>query len=233
MRYLLLAITIALANTFIIVRVLKGGIWGLFTKTTASLAFVALGLVGAYKHGLTMVASFILLGLLFGMLGDIVLDLKKIYKNDEKPYLNAGMLSFGLGHIMYMIATILYSNSLFKYDIKTLYLVMIGVGIGGIITIFIACFGEKLLKLNFGKFRYQTYAYTFILSFMSAFSVAVACYRPIFLVFALGIVFIFLSDLILSKQYFGGEQDNNVLTTLNHAIYYAGQIAIAFSLFFI
>lgn len=233
MRYLLLAITIALAVTFVIVRVLKGGIWGLFTKTTASLAFVALGLVGAYKKGLTMVASFILLGLIFGMLGDIVLDLKKIYKNDEKPYLNAGMLSFGLGHIMYMIATILYSNSLFKYDIKTLYLAMVGIGIGGIITIFIACFGEKLLKLNFGDYRYQSYVYTFILSFMSIFSVAVACYKPIFLIFALGIVFIFLSDLVLSKQYFGGEQDNNLLTTLNHTIYYAGQIAIAFSLFFI
>ena len=233
MKYLLLAITIAVAITFIVVRVIKGGVWGLFTKTTASFAFVALGLVGAYRHGLTMVAGFILMGLIFGMLGDIVLDLKKIYKNDEKPYLNAGMLSFGLGHIMYMIATILYSNSLFRNDIRTTYLAMIGIGVGGIITIIIACFGEKLLKLNFGYYRYQTYAYTFILSFMSVFSVAVACFKPVFLIFALGIVYIFLSDLVLSKQYFGGKQDCKVLTTLNHAIYYAGQIAIAFSLFFI
>ena len=109
----------------------------------------------------------------------------------------------------------------------------IKIGVGCIITIIIACFGEKLLKLNFGDYRYQTYAYTFILSFMSVFSVAVACFKPVFLIFALGIVFIFLSDLVLSKQYFGGKQDCKVLTTLNHAIYYAGQIAIAFSLFFI
>ena len=38
MKYLLLAITIALAITFIVVRVIKGGVWGLFTKTTASFA---------------------------------------------------------------------------------------------------------------------------------------------------------------------------------------------------
>ena len=233
MKYLLLSIVIAIAVIFIIVRTIKGGIFGLFTKTTASFAFVSLALVGAYKSGLNMVAAFIIMGLIFGMLGDIALDLKIIYKQHERPYLNAGMLSFGLGHIMYMIATILYANSLFTNDIKTFYLILVGVGIAGIITILITLLGESLLKLYFGDFKYQSYAYTFILSFMSAFSIAVATYNAIFLIFAIGIVLIFVSDLILSMQYFGGKQNSKLFTILNHAIYYAGQISIAFSIFFI
>lgn len=233
MFYALLATCLVLMATFIVVRVKFGGVSGLLTKTLASFAFLVLAIFGSFVHGLTLIAVFIILGLIFGFIGDIVLDLKVIYKQHESIYLNAGMLSFGLGHVMYLVATVLFANALFLPDIKTLYYAMIAFGIAGVISIVIALFGEKMLKLNFGKFKIQTVAYTFILSFMSAFSLLVACYAPTFFIFAGGITFIFISDLVLSKQYFGGMQDNGLLTTLNHAVYYLGQIAIASSLFFI
>ena len=68
---------------------------------------------------------------------------------------------------------------------------------------------------------------------MSAFSILIGCFSPKFLIFAAGITLIFVSDLILSLQYFGGKQDSPVLTALNHAIYYLGQITIATMLYFI
>lgn len=230
--YVLLGVAVALMIMFMAIRVTKGGISGLLSKTLASLAFVALALVGAYYSGFNLVSLFIILGLIFGMIGDIVLDLKIVYKNDEKSYLNAGMLSFGLGHVMYFVATILYALNIVD-STKLLYLALIGVAFALLVTIFIGVFGKSLLKLDFGEFKIQSLAYSFILSFMSAFSVAVAVFKPIFLIFALGIVFIFLSDLVLSMQYFGGKQDSKFLTIVNHSVYYLGQIAIAFSLLFI
>lgn len=233
MKFALLSVAIVLAVVFIIVRVVKGGIWGLFTKTTASLAFVVLALFGAYVSGLNLIAIFIIIGLMFGLIGDIILDLKIIYKQESDAYLNAGMLSFALGHFMYLVATVLFANKILINDIKTLYLAVIAFGIAGIITIAISLLEKPVLKLDFGKFRLQSLGYTFILSFMSAFSIAVAIFNNMFFIFAVGVLLIFISDLILSLQYFGAKQENKILTILNHSIYYLGQIAIAFSLFFI
>lgn len=233
MEYFLLSLVVVLTTLFIIVRVKTGGLYGLFTKILASVGFVSLALYCSYVKGLKLVSFFIVLGLIFGLIGDILLDLKIIYDQHNDEYLNAGMLSFGIGHLMYMGATIVYSNSIFVQNINTLFLALIGVGFAGIVTIFIAVFGEKILKLNFGKNKIQSLCYTFILSFMSAFSIVIALYKPVFLVFALGILFIFISDLVLSVQYFGDKKDSKLFTILNHAIYYIGQIAIAFSILFI
>ncbi|MBE7074366.1 MAG: hypothetical protein E7376_00040 [Clostridiales bacterium] len=233
MIYALIACAVLLTIIFIVIRCLKGGFFALFTKTLASIAFVLVALISSYSKGLNLVFVFIILGLIFGLIGDVVLDLKVIYKQDNDVYLNAGFASFAIGHIMYFIAIILYSNSIFLADVKTFYLICAGIGIAGLVTLFIGLFGEKLLKLSFGKFKLQVIGYTFILSFMSAFSILVSTYISIFFIFAIGITLIFVSDLVLSLQYFGGKQNSKLLITLNHAIYYLGQIAIATSIFFI
>ena len=73
MLYAMLGISITLVITFIVLRVVKGGICGLYSKAVASLGFVALGLYCAYLGGFNNVVMFVLLGLIFGLLGDIVL----------------------------------------------------------------------------------------------------------------------------------------------------------------
>lgn len=233
MFYAFLIACIITTALFIFVRIKWGSVWGLFAKIIASLAFFGFALYGAYSQGLTLVSMAILVGLLFGLIGDIVLDLKVMYKQHDAAYLNAGMLSFGFGHIMFLVAAVVFANKLFVPDIKTVYFAMIAFGLAGIISILMAMFGEKLLKLHFGKFKIQSIAYTFILSFMSFFSILIGCFAPKFLIFAVGITLIFVSDLVLSMQYFGGKADSPILTALNHAIYYAGQIAIAASIFLI
>lgn len=161
MFYVLIDIAIILMIVFIAVRLTKGGIAGLYTKTMASLAFVVLGLYGAYANGLTIVAVFMLLGLIFGMLGDIVLDLKVIYKQEQEKHLNAGMLCFGAGHIMYFVAlSIFVTNSFALYNrVATLLLIPLGVAL--LITTLIMFLAKPLLNLNFGKFKIQTALYTF------------------------------------------------------------------------
>ncbi len=232
-KYFLLSFAIILSALFVFVRVKKGGVTALLLKTCASLFFVVLALYGCYVKGMNGITLFVVLGLVFGMIGDIVLDLKVIYSQHENTYLNAGIATFSLGHVMYLFATIFYANSMFVSNNTALFLSLIGLGFAGIVTTFIGFYGESLLKLNFGINKIQVVVYTFVLSFMSAFSVAVALYKPIFLVFALGIVLIFVSDLVLSLQYFGNKQNNKILTIINHAIYYIAQIAISFSIFLI
>ena len=231
--YILGGLSLLSVVLFLVVRVTKGGPLGIVTKAFASFTFMALAIVGALKNGFDTMGALIILGLLCGLIGDIVLDNKVVYKEHNDIYLNSGMLSFGVGHIFYFIAATLVMVTLNKegqaISTSTVnFLIALGISIvlsTGIMLL------SKPLKLNFGKFFYQTLAYTLILTFMSAYSVILAIAVPALWSFALGICLIFLSDLILSNQYFGGQQDNKLFIILNHAIYYLGQIAIAVSLF--
>lgn len=232
--YVLGGLSVLSVVLFLIVRVLKGGALGVVTKAFASFTFMALAIVGALKNGFDTVGALIILGLLCGLIGDIVLDNKVVYKEHQDIYLNSGMASFGIGHIFYFIAATLVMVSLNdpqSAGISTSTVnILIALGISVVLTTGIMLM-SKPMKLNFGKFFYQTLAYTLILTFMSAYSVILAIAVPAMWSFAVGICLIFVSDLILSTQYFGGQQDNKLFIILNHAIYYLGQIAIAVSLF--
>jgi len=67
------------------------------------------------------------------------------------------------------------------------------------------------------------------LTFMVAFSFSIAIFVPIFWVFASGMLLFFLSDLVLSMQYFGGKTQKSLIY-INHILYYAAQILIALSI---
>ena len=227
-------IALLLAIVFVAVRVSRGGPIALYFKAVASLAFCAFGLYGAYKSGLNIISVFMLLGLILGMLGDIVLDLKVMYKQQEELHLNAGMLSFGVGHLMYFMALTAYLNSSsLLVQSKLVSMLLIAFAIGLLLTTLIMTFAEPLLKLKFGKFTYQTALYTFALTFMTAYAFTASIFVNKLLILAVGLLLFLLSDLVLSNQYFGGKQDNKVLTTINHILYCLGQILIALTIFFI
>lgn len=219
---------------FLVVRVKVGGVWGVITKTIASFLFMTLALIGFVDNAPTVSSLFIILGLLCGLIGDIVLDLKVVYKEDNDKWLNTGMFSFALGHIFYFVAifTFVKNDAGFIASSTPLYIpILIGVGVSLLLQVGVL-FSTKLLKLDFGKFFFQSAGYTVLLTALSAISVALAAFYNInLLVFAMGAVAIFVSDLILSLNYFGGQADNKLLVILNHAIYYAGQILIALFVF--
>ena len=226
--YVLGGISILLTILFLIVRTTVGGAYAVVTKTMASFSFILLGGVGIFQGGFDTFSLFVMLGLVCGLIGDILLDNKVMYREHENIYLNSGMLSFGVGHLFYFVATCSLAVQIGKAGP----ILLVGLGCSLILT-FAIMLASKPLKLNFGKFFYQTLAYTLILTFMSAYSITLAFYVEHMWVMAAGITAIFVSDLVLSTQYFGGKQDSKVLTWINHVIYYLGQIMIAASLFLI
>ena len=151
----LLVVASLLAVVFIIVRTLKGGLAGLILKTLASFAFVSTSIVALIvstaSGNIKIAMGLIAIGLLLGMIGDIVLDLKVIYEGNDKWYLNSGMLSFSLGHGFYFAA---FSLIALENGGKLLLPIIIGVVSALVLTI-ITMLSGKPLKLNFGKFLFH------------------------------------------------------------------------------
>ena len=211
----------------------RGAIIALFVKILASLGFIAIA-VAALFEGVTNLSSaaFFLFGLVFGLIGDIVLDLKIAYAKSPEAglYLTGGMVSFAIGHIMYLVGLVLLLG-----DNITLALVGICVAIAALVSFGMVYGGEKFMKLNFGKFTIHSLVYGFILIFMGALAVGVciAMKSTNTILFAVGMVLFFLSDAVLSMMYFGGRPKDNALCVINHSLYYAAQICIAAFIFFI
>lgn len=225
LQIVLLSICSLLAVIFVIVRAKVGGLIALLFKTLASFgfvasAFVSLALLDASQE-IKIVACLIGIGLLLGLLGDILLDLKVIYDND-KIYLNSGMLSFGLGHLFYFSAFSLYAINLY---VDLLLPILVSIASALILTVAITLSSKKM-KLNFGKFLWQTVAYTMILSFMTVYSLVLLIVGGLPWIAFVGIILFFLSDIILSFQYFGGKINNKLLIILNHILYYSAQIML-------
>ncbi len=228
----MLIAAIAAVVVFLIIRVAKGGIPGLLAKTVASIGFMCLGFAGLMElQAYSNFGVFIMIGLLFGLIGDIVLDLKVIYKESNDIYLNAGMISFGISHVIYFAATCLLALFLVpSYSLK------MPIIISAAITIPISAgilFASKFLDVKFGKFFVHALVYTLLLVFMSVFSIYVAFTISAFKLLAVGFVLFLLSDLVLSTQYFGGKPNDKLLIIVNHALYYGAQLCIASIFFFI
>ena len=226
-QIILCVLSVLLASLFIVVRVTKGGVFAIVVKALASLSFVAYGVFSLtqitwFNEG----SAFIIMGLICGLVGDVLLDAKVVYTKDNDTYLNSGMLVFGLGHIFYLIGTILFSKEVINLTNP----LWVSALIAAVLTVTIMFVGTKL-GLNFGKFLWQSVAYSFILTFMSAFTIYLAILQLEFMVIAGGLTLFLLSDLVLSLQFFGGKQTDKFCTIVNHSLYYAAQILIATFLF--
>lgn len=213
-----------LATNFIVFRVTKGGMLALFLKALASIGFVVLGLMMFFSYApVSWKSTFVILGLVLGLAGDVLLDFKVVKKEKSDFFLNWGMLAFGLGHISYFAYLVL---TLPEFNIWGL---VIALGVGAFVTYAIIKHIAPVMKLNFGKFLWQSTSYTFVLTFVFVYSIICAILTPAFWLISLGLGLILVSDLILSTMYFGGKDSDKLLCILNHAIYYLGQIAIALS----
>lgn len=226
----LIIVSIILAGLFIVLRATKGGMIGILTKTLASFGFVTSAIVGLIVSDITGLAKvslgLIVIGLLCGMIGDIVLDLKVVYPNNDKYYLNAGMLAFFVGHIFYVV-----SFSLLVLDkIKLGLPLIIAVSSSIIITLFIVLSSKKM-GLNFGKFLIQTILYTLILSFTMIYTLVISIMTGSLWLLFIAMLLFFLSDVVLSFQYFGGKLSSKLLIVVNHSLYYMAQILLVIVLF--
>jgi len=220
----LFIVSILLIAGFIVLRTMKTSYLALLLKTLASLALVATGVMSIAltitTTPLRVAMGLVVIGLLFGLIGDIYLDLKVLQDNDT-IYLNTGMASFTLGHICYFSAFSIYAV---QHRIDLLLPILLGVGIALVLAAG-TMLSSKKLGLDFGKFYWQGAGYAFILNFMMVFTLILAIMGGSWIVFV-GLLLFLASDMVLSMQYFGGKIASKPLIAVNHGLYYAAQLMI-------
>jgi hypothetical protein len=226
-------VAVLLTAFFLFVRVYNAPIYGLLTKTLASMSFVAMAAIGMYYNygSLPAGAGLIVAGLAFGMVGDILLDLKRAHSEFEDLYLTSGMTAFTCDHSFVlaaalMIATPLIRNLWFPAVISA----VIGIGAAPLVMYV----SVKFMKAHFGKHFFFSAFYASYLIFFTALSVWLAILNPVFIMLAVAMVLFLLSDLVLSTMYFvAGKKEDALLVVINHALYYGAQIVIAAWIFII
>ncbi len=201
-------------------------------KSVVSALFVAVAVCACFRAAiggaLPILGAFVVPGLVFGLMGDIWLDLKFVYRADDAPLTYAGFAAFGVGHILYQLGLI---SQFYVHGRPGYVLIPLGLAV-------VLSFGnflmEKPMKLRYGQMKPVVIAYGFLLFFTVLLSGALAiCHgwkAPALNVFFVGSILFALSDLILSGTYFGEGKDRPADVVMNHLSYYAAQFLIAFSL---
>lgn len=201
-------------------------------KSIASTGFILSGLFFFINNEACpdYLGAFTVGGACFGLLGDIVLDLKYTKLNDADRCTNLGFWTFLIGHIFYSIAMV----SVYGIELTNIICVAIGV-IAGII---IAIAAEKVMKLEYGKFKKITILYTSVLCMTLGFAggyTITECYTLHSVLLNIGFALFVLSDAFLAGLYFSKDEKvrtNRTSIVLNHATYFAAQYIIAISLAF-
>ncbi len=204
-------------------------------KSLVSMLFVAVGVHGAWLCAAggnsSPLCPFVLLGLVFGLLGDIWLDLKYVFPEKDEIFTYSGFCVFGIGHVFYITGLLLS----FRPAGRPLYVVI------PLLLAVLLSFGnvlmEKPMRLHFGKLKPTVIVYGALLFSTLLLSGSLALSRawrevPLNLFFA-GAVLFAVSDLILSGTYFGVGKERAIDLTLNYVTYYTGQFLIASSLVFL
>lgn len=214
---------------FCSLRCKEANVLSLGIKTISSVCFFLSGIFAIEYVGSSGIRLLVLSGLVFGLIGDIFLDLRLMYPEKHNEYLIVGTTSFSVGHLFYFIALcFLNSTSLHSH---LLWNILISFAVGTIFTLGIGLFGKKL-GLNFGNLIYMVLIYSFALSFLTAFSISIAIFLPILWIFAGGAILFLASDLVLSLQIFGNKTSKSLIW-INHILYYLAQVLIAISILFI
>lgn len=223
--YLALVAGILSAIAFLVIRVKKGGVAGLLAKTFASVCFIitAFAAVKVNPNGLDWF-MYVALGLIFGMIGDITLDLKVVYPEKSSVYLASGMTAFTIGHIFFIVGMAIHYGIHWAVPVVAIVVGIIAVLLG------------PTLKLDYGKFKIPSMLYGITLAFtacMSGYVMVVSNFKTAYIIMFVGAVSFLLSDLILSGMYFGKDKNTPVNVVINHALYYIAQLLIASTVFFI
>ena len=215
---------------FLKMRVKKASPGALYAKAITSVAFILSWLVLA-RQNMNSFAMFIGGGLLFGLLGDIFLDLKFCYPVDDDTFTKQGFLSFAVGHVFFILAIIFGASAGFSVKAMLCALAV------AVIAALVVYFGEKAMQLHYGDYKIISTLYGALLFFMTAFAIFTALFSGVkenmhLLVMGIGGVFFVISDLILSGTYFGEGKNRPVDIVTNHVTYYMAQFIIALSLAF-
>lgn len=192
-------------------------------KSIVSVLFVAVAVSAGSQ---SVLAKFVIMGLVFGLLGDIWLDLKRVFPEYEDTFTYAGFSVFGVGHILYLTGLFRqYGGG--KFLIVSFILAVIAAALVLLL--------EKPLKFDYGKMRTAVALYGLLL--FSAVTVSGGMMLKNggtnLTLFFVGSVLFALSDLVLCGTYFGEGRHRPADIISNYLLYYGGQFLIAYSLMYI
>ena len=230
---ILLSLGAVMSAVFIVSKVINYSLKTIIFKTIASLFFVALGIYTfvVSKEGNLVFKIFLLLGLIFGMLGDVFLGFKYITTKTKNIWILLGMFAFALGHISYILGLFLG----FYVPGNMLFLFLPFVTALGISFIYLVI--ARRVGINFGKMFPFGIFYLLCLTTMLSTALFMSIFHGFTLVtltmFFSGAICFATSDFMLTGAYFKpGARPKAYMATYS-VFYYLAQFIIAFSLFFL
>jgi len=190
-------------------------------KGCASLVFVIIGYM-AYSSTNFAFNRQLLIGLVFGMIGDILLNLRFVFKEQGQKIFLAGILAFLIGHVMYLLALIPQARHVWIWPC-----ILLGALTAGALLAYI--FKTMEVKKAFKIFGVFYLGAVFI---MTAIAIGIAIFTPSkrAIVYAIGAILFTASDVVLIFNTFSGVTKFS-MRIANLSLYYIGQILIACSMF--
>ena len=154
------------------------------------------------------------------MVGDILLNLRYVFPKQGQKIFLAGILSFLIGHIMYLVALIPQARHLWLF-------VAIGALVAACLLVYI--FKTMEVKKAFKIFGVFYLGAVFI---MCSIAIGIAIFAPSnrSIIFAIGAILFTASDVVLIFNTFSGVTRFSLRVT-NLSLYYIGQMLIAYSMF--
>lgn len=221
----IIALSIGLVLLYITVEIKGNPLQAFFMKAVASFGFMMTYAAALFEKGSNDPLLYVfMLGLVAGLIGDLVLALRPLRPREEDAMIiNLGILSFSVGHLFYITALLLLSAFYW------------GAVYVSIIMTFVVIVMSYVLKFSMGKNRITSYIYSSLIFFMIGLAVMnVSTFnflegRGILLI---GAILFGISDLILAPIYFQ-KMDKPLLVTLNLLTYYGAQLLIAISIFYL
>lgn len=227
--YIVLAVGVVVSLMFCYQRRLGFSVKNLLFKSVSSLCYLLTAVFALIENSSAYIyGSLIIMGGALGLVGDILLDLKGIYRQQEKTYLNAGFMFFLVGHIFYICAVV-YSVKMKWWLVLLAAVVSIVIGVGNVAM-------ANVMKVHYGAYRKIVAVYVAFLAMTmitSVISAIVSGFAKGYVLMAVGSVLFLLSDVVLSNTFFGRGKDKPRHLFINHFLYYAGQYLIAASVMFV
>lgn len=219
--YLLMIIGAILQGIFIAVEHKEKYVLADILKGAAAACFVIIGIVGYLTKTSDSFGLKLMIGLIFGLIGDVLLNLRFVVgePKGQKVFL-LGIVSFLIGHILYLAALIPLSSHV------TVCVIVGAILAAALLTYIFKTMDVKLAFKIFGVF----YLGAVIIMTVAAIDVAITMQNPRSIEYAIGAVFFMLSDIVLIFNTFSGKTRFSMRIT-NLSLYYIGQMMIAFCLF--
>lgn len=218
--YILLGLAIVFSAIFIGLWSRERALCSFFLKGLATTSVIALAVYTISLSSINTITILLIIGLCLCMLGDLALALLELCGvNLRANIITCGTIAFAMAQILFIIMLSLL-------DLNTLFGLIFGIIFAGAIFLL-----KKPMKLEFGKSLTPSLIYGALLGSNVAGSIIfmiVTNFSTLGILLAIGFLMFVISDLILSKIYFGGN-NKPITQKVNYITYYVAIILLALS----